>query len=96
MYIVKINLLKYRNLLFVKLTIYEIIKASNDKMLATSLSSAAVWVEIYMAYWLPRSEPTNNQGFPIRMNDIYIGCIAFVKPNGGLVPLKQWSCRIKT
>ena len=80
----------------VKLTIYEIIKASNNKMLAASLSSAAVWVEIYMAYWLPRSEPTNNQRFPIRMNDIYIGCIAFVKPNGGFVPLKQWSCRIKT
>ena len=79
-----------------KLTIYEIIKASNDKMLATSLSSAAVWVEIYMTYWLPRSEPTNNQGFPIRMNDIYIGCITFVKPHGGLIALKQRSCRIKT
>ena len=96
MHIFEINLLKYRNLLFVKLTIYEIIKASNNKMLAPSLSSATVWVEIDMAYWLPRSEPTNNQGLSIRMNDIHIGCIAFVKPNGGLVTLKQWSCRIKT
>ena len=90
------NLLKYRNLLFVKLTIYEVIEASNDKVLATSLSSATVWVEIYMAYGLPGSEPTNNQGFPIRMNDIHIGCITFVKPNGGFIPLKQWPCRIKT
>ena len=96
MHIFEINLLKYRNLLFVKLTVYEIIKASNDEMLATPLSSASVWVEIYMTYWLPRSEPSNNQGLSIRMNDIHIGCIAFVKPNGGFVTLKQWSCRIKT
>ena len=43
------------------LTVYEVVEATDEKMLTTPLSSSTVWIKVDMADWLPGAESSHDQ-----------------------------------
>ena len=47
-------------------------------MLTASLGSASIGIKVHVPDGFPGTEPANNQTFSIRMDHVYIICIALV------------------
>ncbi len=77
------------------LTVDEIVEAANKHMLAASLSSASIGIEIHMANRLPGPEATHDQALAVRVDDVHVVGVARVQPHVAVVPLEEGAGRVQ-
>ena len=77
------------------LTVNKVIKAAYKKILTSSLCFSAIQIKVNMTDRFPGSESSNDQRIPVRMDDIDIVSVSFIKTNVGGVAFKQGTRRVQ-
>ena len=64
-----------------KLTIYKVVEASNEQVLAASLGLASVGVKVHMADGFPGAEPADYERVTVGMDHVHKVSVGLVQPH---------------
>ena len=63
------------------LTIYKVVEASDEQVLAASLGLASVGVKVHVADGLPGAEAANDERVAVGVDHVHKVCIGLVQPH---------------
>lgn len=70
--------------------------STKEKVRATFLHPASIWIKIHIAHWLPRTQASEDEILAIRVDDVNKHSIGRIQTSPRVLTLKQRSSRVQS